>query len=75
MYGKLKSKDIDNAMNNFYSGKCDLLLSTSIVESGLDIPKANTLIVYKADQFGLAQLHQLRGRIGEVLKKDLLTLL
>ena len=69
VHGKLKSKDIDNAMNNFYSGKCDLLLSTSIVESGLDIPKANTLIVYKADQFGLAQLHQLRGRIGRSIEK------
>ena len=64
VHGKLKAKDIESAMYNFYTAKCDLLLSTSIVESGLDIPKANTLIVYKADQFGLAQLHQLRGRIG-----------
>ena len=64
VHGKLKAKDIESAMNNFYLSKCDLLLSTSIVESGLDIPKANTIIVYKADQFGLAQLHQLRGRIG-----------
>ena len=61
VHGKLKSNDIDKAMNNFYSGKCDLLLSTSIVESGLDIPKANTLIVYKADQ--------LRGRIGRSIEK------
>jgi transcription-repair coupling factor (superfamily II helicase) len=51
-------------MSAFYDGKYDLLLSTSIVESGLDIPNANTLIVHRADRFGLSQLYQLRGRVG-----------
>ena len=63
-HGKLKPNEIELAMTQFYNGEVDLLISTSIVESGLDIPRANTLIVYKADNFGLAQLHQLRGRIG-----------
>ena len=51
-------------MSEFYDGKFDLLISTNIIESGLDIPSANTLIVHRADMFGLAQLYQLRGRIG-----------
>jgi transcription-repair coupling factor (superfamily II helicase) len=51
-------------MNAFYDGKYDVLLSTTIVESGLDIPNANTMIVHRADMFGLAQLYQLRGRVG-----------
>ena len=51
-------------MNAFYDRQYDVLLSTSIVESGLDIPSANTLIVHRADMFGLAQLYQLRGRVG-----------
>ena len=63
-HGKLKPNEIEFAMTQFYNGEVDLLISTSIVESGLDIPRANTLIVYKANNFGLAQLHQLRGRIG-----------
>src|SRR3974390_3560075 len=50
-------------MTAFYDGKYDVLVSTNIVESGLDIPTANTLIVYRADMFGLAQLYQLRGRV------------
>ncbi len=56
-------------MDSFYNFKLDLLISTTIVEAGLDIPRANTLIVYKSDYFGLAQLHQLRGRIGRSDKK------
>ncbi len=63
-HGKLKTNEIENVMSNFVNKKIDLLISTSIIEAGLDIPSANTLIVYKADYFGLAQLHQLRGRIG-----------
>ena len=51
-------------MSAFYDGKYDILLSTTIIESGLDIPNANTLIVHRADMFGLAQLYQLRGRVG-----------
>jgi transcription-repair coupling factor (superfamily II helicase) len=55
---------IEDIMSAFYDGKYDLLLSTTIIESGLDIPTANTLIVHRADMFGLAQLYQLRGRVG-----------
>ena len=51
-------------MTKFYAGQIDVLLATSIVESGLDIPKANTIIVFRADKFGLSQLYQLRGRVG-----------
>jgi transcription-repair coupling factor (superfamily II helicase) len=55
---------LEDVMTAFYEGKYDILLSTTIVESGLDIPTANTLIVHRADMFGLAQLYQLRGRVG-----------
>ena len=51
-------------MNAFYDGRYDVLLATTIVESGLDIPTANTMIVHRADMFGLAQLYQIRGRVG-----------
>ncbi len=63
-HGKKNSDELDQIMNAFYDGKYDLLLSTSIIESGIDIPTANTLIVHRADMFGLAQLYQLRGRVG-----------
>jgi transcription-repair coupling factor (superfamily II helicase) len=63
-HGQLAPTDLDNTMNAFYDGQYDVLLSTTIVESGLDIPTANTLIVHRADMFGLAQLYQIRGRIG-----------
>src|SRR3569623_3322035 len=56
--------ELDDIMNNFYDCKFDVLVSTTIVESGLDVPNANTLIVHLADHFGLAQLYQIRGRIG-----------
>jgi len=62
--GQMPASDLDDIMNDFYDGKFDVLISTTIVESGLDIPNANTLIVHRADNFGLAQLYQLRGRIG-----------
>ncbi|MFN0263765.1 transcription-repair coupling factor [Tepidamorphus sp. 3E244] len=63
-HGQLAPGDLDELMSAFYEGKYDVLLSTAIVESGLDVPTANTLIVYRADMFGLAQLYQLRGRVG-----------
>lgn len=63
-HGKKNSDELDQIMNAFYDGKYDLLVSTSIIESGIDIPTANTLIVHRADMFGLAQLYQLRGRVG-----------
>ena len=63
-HGQLGSSTLEDVMTAFYDGKYDVLLSTAIVESGLDIPNANTLIVHRADMFGLAQLYQLRGRVG-----------
>ena len=62
--GQMAPGELDDIMNAFYDGKFDVLLATTIVESGLDIPNANTLIVHRADNFGLAQLYQIRGRIG-----------
>src|SRR4029079_13292750 len=63
-HGQMPSQVLEDIMSAFYDGKFDVLLSTTIVESGLDIPSANTLIVHRADMFGLAQLYQLRGRVG-----------
>ncbi|MCR9134464.1 MAG: transcription-repair coupling factor [Alphaproteobacteria bacterium] len=63
-HGQLAAGALDDIMNAFYDGQYDVLLSTTIVESGLDVPTANTLIVHRADMFGLAQLYQLRGRVG-----------
>ena len=63
-HGGLKSDELDQIMNDFCDKKFDLLLSTSIVESGIDISTANTIIIHHADKFGLAQLYQLRGRVG-----------
>ncbi len=63
-HGQMSAGDLEQVMGEFYDGKFDVLLSTTIVESGLDIPAANTLIVHRADMFGLAALYQLRGRVG-----------
>jgi transcription-repair coupling factor (superfamily II helicase) len=63
-HGQMPSTVLEDVMSAFYDGKYDALLSTTIIESGLDIPTANTLIVHRADMFGLAQLYQLRGRVG-----------
>ncbi len=63
-HGQMPPTVIEDIMSAFYDGKYDILLSTTIIESGLDIPSANTLIVHRADMFGLAQLYQLRGRVG-----------
>jgi transcription-repair coupling factor (superfamily II helicase) len=63
-HGQMAAGQLEDVMTAFYEGKFDVLLSTTIVESGLDIPTANTLIVHRADMFGLAQLYQLRGRVG-----------
>ena len=63
-HGQLAPSQLEDVMSAFYDGQFDVLLSTSIVESGLDVPTANTLIVHRADMFGLAQLYQLRGRVG-----------
>jgi transcription-repair coupling factor (superfamily II helicase) len=63
-HGQMPEKQLAERMREFSRSEVDILLSTSIIESGLDIPNANTLIVDRADMFGLAQLHQLRGRVG-----------
>ena len=63
-HGQMSPTEVEERMSAFYDRKYDLLLSTTIVESGLDIPSANTLVVYRSDRFGLAQLYQLRGRVG-----------
>jgi transcription-repair coupling factor (superfamily II helicase) len=63
-HGQMAPTQLEDVMSAFYDGQYDVLLATSIVESGLDIPAANTLIINRADMFGLAQLYQLRGRVG-----------
>lgn len=63
-HGQMPAGELDDKMNAFYDGKYDVLLATTIVESGLDIPTANTMVIHRADMFGLAQLYQIRGRVG-----------
>jgi len=63
-HGQMKERELEATMVRFVTGQADVLVSTAIVESGLDIPASNTLIVNRADRFGLAQLYQLRGRVG-----------
>lgn len=64
IHGRRPAREIEAAFLDFYEGKIDILLSTAIVESGIDFPRANTLIVEQAELFGLSELHQLRGRVG-----------
>ena len=63
-HGRMASNELDRVMTRFADGEADILLSTNIIESGIDIPSANTLIIHRADMFGLSQLYQLRGRVG-----------
>ena len=63
-HGQMKERALEDVMMDFYAGSYDVLLCTTIIESGLDVPSANTLIVYDAERFGLSQLYQLRGRVG-----------
>ena len=63
-HGQMRERDLEEVMRRFVSGEVDVLVSTMIVESGLDVPNANTMFVNRADHFGLAQLYQLRGRVG-----------
>ncbi|MDJ0275420.1 helicase-related protein [Sphingomonas sp. 2R-10] len=63
-HGKMPAAEIDAAMVRFAEGEGDVLLATNIIEAGLDVPRANTMVVHHADRFGLSQLHQLRGRVG-----------
>src|SRR5262249_58772078 len=63
-HGQMKERELENRMVEFLRGDADVLVSTTIIESGLDIPQANTLVVERADMLGLAQLYQIRGRVG-----------
>lgn len=63
-HGQMAPEALEDIMTAFYDGEYDVLISTSIIESGIDIPSANTMIIYRADRFGLAQLYQMRGRVG-----------
>jgi len=63
-HGQMSRKELENAMIGFVTGRTDVLVCTTIIESGLDIPNANTILINDADRFGLAELHQLRGRVG-----------
>ncbi|WP_456420233.1 transcription-repair coupling factor [Thermovibrio sp.] len=69
VHGQMKPTEIEKIMHAFFEGKIDVLVSTSIVESGLDVPSANTLIVIGAENFGLSQLYQLKGRVGRGIEK------
>lgn len=63
-HGQMSPTEVEDRMGAFYEKKYEVLLSTTIVESGIDIPSANTIVIHRADRFGLAQLYQLRGRVG-----------
>lgn len=63
-HGRMAAKELEDAVGAFYEGQYDVLLSTNIIESGLDLPAVNTIVLHRADMFGLAQLYQLRGRVG-----------
>jgi len=63
-HGQMAAGELDDRMNAFYDGKYDVLLATTIIESGIDIPTANTMVIHRADMYGLAQLYQIRGRVG-----------
>lgn len=68
-HGQLKGDDLEDRMMSFIDGDFDVLIATTIIESGLDIPNANTIIINNANNFGLSDLHQMRGRVGRSNKK------
>ena len=64
VHGRMKEKELEQAMLDFYHHRCNLLVCTTIIESGIDVPTANTIFINRADKLGLAQIHQIRGRVG-----------
>lgn len=74
-HGKMPAAAIDEAMVRFGAGDGDVLLATNIIEAGLDVPRANTMVIWRADRFGLSQLHQLRGRVGRSSRRGQVLLL
>jgi transcription-repair coupling factor (superfamily II helicase) len=74
-HGKMAAAEIDEAIVGFADGEGDVLLATNIIENGIDVPRANTMFVWRADRFGLAQLHQLRGRVGRARAQGFVYLL
>ncbi len=69
-HGRMKPQDLEQAVTDFADGQHDVLLATNIIEAGLDIPRANTILVTRPDRFGLAQLHQMRGRVGRGARRS-----
>jgi transcription-repair coupling factor (superfamily II helicase) len=63
-HGQMRERELERVMRDFYAQRHSLLLCTTIIETGIDVPTANTIVIHRADKFGLAQLHQLRGRVG-----------
>ena len=63
-HGQMRERELERVMRDFYAQRSSLLLCTTIIETGIDVPSANTIVIHRADKFGLAQLHQLRGRVG-----------
>ena len=74
-HGKMPAAEIDESMVRFGRGEGDVLLATNIIEAGLDVPRANTIVIWRADRFGLSQLHQLRGRVGRGSRRGQVLLL
>ena len=75
LHGKMEAEDKDRVMNEFRAGQVDVLVSTTVIEVGVDVANANLMLIFNAERFGLAQLHQLRGRIGRGTHKSYCILL
>jgi RecG-like helicase len=74
-HGQMPERELEEVMKGFYQQRYNVLLCTTIIETGIDVPSANTIVIHRADRLGLAQLHQLRGRVGRGAKKSYCVLL